>query len=136
MSSVCPGMYAADVKRALSVVIDIDDLGEDGMRRRAVEDAWLAVRQQATAIGIGRFSFKFQVPEPGWTITFVLDVDFSSCSLRLAEWYDYLSEHEQKWRHLKNKTGFCLRLPELRLLSVDDLHQAVQTFLVGDLMDQ
>lgn len=136
MSSVCSDMYAADVKKALSVVIDIDDLGEDGMRRQAVEYAWLAVRQQAVALSLGRFSFKFQVPEPGWTITFVLDVDFSSCSLRLAEWYDYLSEHEQKWRHLKNKTGFCLRLPELRLLSVDDLHQAVQTFLVGDLMDQ
>jgi hypothetical protein len=45
------------------------------MRLRAVEDAWLAVRQQATAIGIGRFSFKSSAGA-GWTITFVLDVDF------------------------------------------------------------
>lgn len=133
MSSVCPGMYAADVKRALSVVIDIDDLGEDGMRRRAVEDAWRLVRQQEH---LGKFDFKFQMPEPGWSITFVLEVGFASSCLRLAERYDYLSTHEQKWQKLKNKADFSVDLPMLRQMTADDLLHAVECFLIGDMMNQ
>jgi hypothetical protein len=109
----------------------LDGVGENCLRRQSVETVWAEIRKHVNET----FSFKFQVVEPGWTITFVLDVGLDSCRLRLAQRYDYLSEYEQKYVAIK-QTGFGVVLPCLDRMSADDLLHAVEIFLLGDMMNQ
>lgn len=141
MTAVDGVMYANDVKRALSVVIDIDDVGEDGLRRRKIEETLRYLKEQGScAFG---FVCRFSVEERGWSIPFALNVEAGECVLRLADRYDYSDDGHGRWERMdkrrqvesKRVQNLSVQLCSVDKLTVDELLAAVASFLVADVMD-
>jgi len=134
-------MMHPDVIRALSVVIDVDDVGEEGMRRQKIEDVLFKLKQENLCAF--QFVYKFSVEEQGWGIQFALNVDSNGCFLRLADKHDYedgsgssrsVREKRRQWLDEKRAQNLAVQLPPVSKLTADDLLIGVGTFLCWDVM--
>lgn len=129
-----------DVVRALSVVIDVDDVGEDGLRRQKIEEVLLHLKKQDAS---SFFVYRFSVMERGWSIMFAFSVEPGGCFLRLMDRHDYESESQmsrsdrkafrERISRMRDK-DLEVSMPDIAKVTADDLLAGVQSFLVADVM--
>ena len=121
-----------------SIVIDVDDLGEDGLRRQKIEEVMGGLKRESSTA----FIYRFSVEERGWSIWFSLEVEPTHCRLRLADRHDYDdSRYSPKATRAdmaeveKRRVGHTLvQLPPLGIMTMEELLNGVETFLVADVM--
>jgi hypothetical protein len=135
--------YAKDVARSLSIVMDVDDVGEECLRRQKIEAVVLKLKQECK--DAFRFIYKFSVEERGWNVDFALDVDPSGCLLRMADTNDYVDRPGSKQDQLRRqnqlreeriKKQMTVRLPSILELTADDLASACMAFYVEGVMNE
>ena len=132
---------AGDVQRALSVTIDIDDVGQDYLRRQALEDVVCRFREAARNVIAG--VFKFWLTEHGMAFVFVLEVLPGTTLLRMADMMDYMGDAHVRRRDFnafrsvrEQSRKLSVDLPEASEITVEDLEAAVGCFIVERVMDQ
>lgn len=121
-----------DILQRLSIVIDFDDVGEDEMRRRKVEEVVQTVRDCKDV----NYVYKFSIEEKGWNIQFSIDVEPGLCRLRLSDRYDFDSRKIDAFVNSKRQKYLSVQLPPSEKISTEDLLAGVMSFLVLDVMDE
>ena len=129
-----------DVKRALSVVIDIDDVGESEMRRQKIEDVIRQLKQEAPSRAF-RFVYRFSLEERGWNVVFALVVEPEGCFLRPVDADDYIENRWMSTLYLRQiqkrrEENMTIQLPPISKIATNDLLCGVETFLVSDVMSE
>lgn len=123
-----------DVVKALSIFIDVDDIGDDGIRKQMVNDAFHHLKQNGEVSG---FTFKFSIEERGWRAWFALVVSHSECLLRFSNSEDF---NDNRWATIViqrfREKNLEVHLPPVDKLTAEDLLTAVNAFLVYDVMDE
>ena len=124
-----------ELAKIASIVIDVDDVGEDGLRRQRIEDVMDGLERESSTA----FVYKFSVEERGWNIWFVLDVEPTHCRLRLADRYDY-DDNRHSPKVTRAEMGqrcaghMTVTLHPLGVMTTEELLNGVETFLVADVM--
>jgi hypothetical protein len=123
-----------DVVKAMSVFIDIDDIGSDKIRKLVAEDVLCRLKQSETS----EFLFKFLVEEHGWHAWFILVVNHDSCLLRfpsIKDFDNYWTDTIPK-KNPRKKKNLEILLPPVYKMAVEDLVAGINAFLVCDVMDE
>lgn len=126
--------YASDVRKMLSIDLDIDDAGEEKIRRAAAESAMAEVRAAADS----QFGVRFSVREQGWTMVFMIESSFGFCSMRLADRSDYRDwrEDRRRGREPTSRDDLSIDLPPIDRITAGDIESAIGVFIVQDVQDQ